>query len=143
MRKLGFVLFVLMSLAIASYPALGSAPPCLSQPNDATDVAAAQTSAEKSCDCAGAVNHFSYVQCVRGVARAAFTAGNIRKTCLKNVVNPLSKSSCGIAGSVTCCGTTPQGESTCRVIPESACKPRSGETAVPGSEPWCFVACPD
>ena len=141
MRKLEFVLFVCMSLAIASYPALGSAPPCLSQPNDATDVAAAQTAAEKACDCAGVVNHFSYVQCVRGVARDAFTKGDIRKTCLKNVVNPLSKSSCGIPGSATCCSTTSLGASICRVIPEIACKPRSGETAAPGSKPWCFVAC--
>jgi len=141
MVKLAVAFFASMLFSVASRPALANAPKCLSQPDDAASVAATQTAAEDTCDCMGSATHFAYVQCVRAVAKQAFAKGTIRKTCLKNVVAPLSKSSCGIPGAVTCCATTARGDSSCQVIPATACKPRSGGTAVPGAEPWCFVAC--
>ena len=134
--------FTLAALVAGAPRAQAGAPGCYTQPGDAAGMAVVIAAARAECDCAAAASHHAYIECLRGVADDAVKAGTIRKTCFKNVVRPLSTSTCGNPAAVTCCQIGPRGGQVCKIREQAAnCKAPKGGSAYIGATAWCEDAC--
>src|SRR5439155_14887067 len=120
----------------------GGGASCGAESEDADQVAAVRATAEGQCDCAGATSHDDYVNCVEMVTEEAVENGSLRPQCTGAVISCESRSTCGVPGSVTCCRTNRNGNTSCSIKSgASACEPPPGGTACVGSVPSCCDAC--
>lgn len=128
--------FVLLLLALRAPSA--SAASC----TDAIAVAAARADVAASCDCASAVDHASYLRCVRDVIRARMDDGLLTAACGSEVRRCARHSTCGNPSAVTCCRTTSHGTTSCRVKPDAGmCRAPRGGSACVGAFTSCCDAC--
>lgn len=119
--------------------------PGLAQAKKCTDdaaVAAARSTAEEQCDCAGATNHGQYVKCVNEVAKTLASTGALPQECKGEVTRCAAKSTCGKPGFVTCCRIDRRGKVKCSIKRGAdRCRPpRDGQACV-GSAASCCDAC--
>src|SRR5881628_1923139 len=137
----GFLALAAFSLLTAPPPRDAKADSCGSEPNDATEVAAARAAAEQ-CDCAGSRNHGQYVKCVAGVANDAVGHWQLRQACRAGVIRCAARSTCGRPDFFTCCRTTASGRTLCSTKRNTAaCRaPRDG-SACASTEASCCDAC--
>jgi hypothetical protein len=104
-------------------------------------VLAARQQAISTCPCATATNHGAYVKCVVGVAKMLSSGTNpsLPKSCKGAVKKCEAHSTCGKAGTVTCCLTTTKG-TTCKIMKDAAhCTKKKGTV---GTCTSCCDACP-
>jgi hypothetical protein len=95
-----------------------------------------------TCDCAGATRHGDYVRCVSTVLKRRVKAGELLRECARVIRRCEARSTCGRAGTVTCCRTSRNG-TLCSVKRDAAsCTAPHGGEAHLGNTPSCCDACP-
>src|SRR5262249_31946013 len=91
--------------------AAAHAKPC----DDPAAVVKARQAAETQCACGAAPGHRSYLSCVSRVAHKAVVSGALSRRCRAAVMSCAHRSVCGKPDYVMCCGTTPEGATTCAI----------------------------
>src|SRR5689334_14745849 len=105
-------------------------------PSPVVDSARAQVAG--ACDCATAVNHGTYLRCVRDVLRTIGLPGD----CYGDVMKCAARSTCGKPGFVACCRTTATGRTACSIRPSAdKCRPPQGGSACASDFESCCDAC--
>src|SRR5262249_42999438 len=100
-------------------------------------VAATRAAAEAQCDCGAARSHRAYLRCVSH-AMKALAAGRLSKRAMHQAVRCAQRSTCGRAGTVTCCTTGPDGRTQCGIVRSGKCQaPRAGSACVSSFSSWC------
>jgi hypothetical protein len=103
-RLAGLVAGLFLSAAAAH------AKPC----DDPSALLKARQAAETQCACVATTRH-RYLSCVSRVAHEAVVSDALPRRCKAAVMRCAHRSVCGKPDSVTCCGTTPEGTTTCAV----------------------------
>src|SRR5262249_13833169 len=137
MRPL-LVLVVALALPAAAFASCGD------NPGDAVAVATVRTAIDEACDCVGTSSHGAYLRCVLTQARAGVQARQLPRGCKGSVIRCAARSTCGKPGFVTCCRTSPTGDTACKVKRNPAhCVAPTGGSACVGVVPSCCDACLD
>ncbi|MGH7894074.1 MAG: hypothetical protein ACREQL_05350 [Candidatus Binatia bacterium] len=109
---------------------------------NAAAITAARVAVAAACDCATVADHRAYRACARGVATNLVTVGQLPKICLRTVLRCAAQSRCGRPGAVTCCRTSANGTTRCRMKASALeCRaPKRGSACV-GVLASCCDAC--
>jgi hypothetical protein len=115
---------------------------CGDNPGDAAAVADARDEVDAECNCAGVLNHGTFVKCAKEIAKARVEALTLPKNCKGAVVRCAAKSTCGKPGFVTCCRTNAKGVTKCSTKSDGAlCKPPKDGSACVSTFTSCCDAC--
>ena len=115
-------------------PSCGAPETCADDPA----VSKARAAVEEQCDCATAVSHELYVDCVRDAVAAEVAAGRLSPACSDDLIRCASRSTCGWPGAVTCYRTDARGSTTCDIVQApAACRAPQGGTAAVGDTTSC------
>jgi len=119
---------------LAGMPAAAAKP---IKPDCAAALASVQAVVAGNCDCLTAATHGQYVRCAGKVVKGLVADGTLGRSCKGSMVRVFAKSSCGKAGTTTCC-VVRNGETACLVKKSASCE-KLGGTA--GATPFCADAC--
>jgi hypothetical protein len=128
------IALILAAVLATTMPAAAAKP---MKPDCAAALASVQAVVAGNCDCAAATSHGQYVRCAAQVVKGLVADGTLGKTCKGAMVRTFAKSSCGKAGTITCC-VPREPQFKCLVKKAATCERLGG---VPGLTPFCADAC--
>ncbi len=121
--------------------ALGGAAPartaCDAAGAEAEAVAKARAAVSDRCDCSVAERD-AWTRCVRKTLKTLVADGALSPRWKRHARRLENRSACGRPGSVVCCTTTAEGETTAAIVEEGACNAPSGGSACEST--WRHVA---
>src|SRR5262245_227293 len=127
--RIGGLLLVAAGISLAAHGAWASDPLAGLGPEQQAVVSATRTAAEGQCDCAGAVEHRTYLRCMTQAITAEGRTRGLSKKEMHDAMKCAARSACGRRGSTVCCKTDRHHRTRCTVTAASRCTARKGVSA--------------